>query len=139
LNEAQVTSQVKGFLESHGWRAVRNQRTVVAGAFQSGEPGMPDFLFLRYLENGVCLALWIELKAKSDRRACRCSQIVGTRRRCTVCDQKAWRERERARGAKVWRVDDIEVFIRDYDEFYGWLHAGSSARGQLDLLAEVKG
>jgi hypothetical protein len=138
LNEAQVTQQIRGFMESHGWRPIRNQRTVIPGAFQSCEPGTPDFLFLRYLPNGVCLALWIELKAKNARIVCRCSQVAGTRRRCTPCDQKAWRQREKARGAVVWQVDDLDWFLQEYQEFYGWLHTGESGRGQLDLLAGAR-
>lgn len=135
LSESDITGQIKDFLSHRGWRAIRHQRTVVPGAFQAGEPGMPDFLFLRYLERGYGLVLWVELKRPSDRRKCRCLQNAGTRKRCTVCDQANWRKREEGRGAKVWRVDDLEWFAEEYQREYGWLHRGATGRGQLELGA----
>lgn len=135
LDESQITKQVKDFMLAHGWRSVRMQRTVVPGQFQSGEPGMPDMLFIRYLENAVSLTLWVEFKTPQDRRKCRCAQILGTKKRCTVCDQAKWRDRERRAGGAVWLVDDLGRFIDAYDRQYGWLHSGDSGRGQLDLLA----
>ena len=133
LSESDITAQVKGFLEARNWRAIRMQRAVVPGAFQSGEPGIPDFLFVRYLDNGVALALWLEFKSPRDRRKCRCLEIRGTRKRCTVCDQHNWQQREKARGARVWRVDDLDRFSAQYEQAYGWLHKGDSARGQMEL------
>jgi hypothetical protein len=135
LVEADITNQIRDFMEHHGWRPVRMQRTIVPGQFSTCEPGTADFLFLYYLKNGA-LALWVELKKPKARMQCRCIQNRGTRKRCTACDQKAWQMRERARGGVVWSgVDDIEWFIEQYERAFGWLHSGDRARGQLDLLA----
>lgn len=144
LCEADITSQIRDLMEARGWRAVRMQRTIVPGQFSTCEPGMADFLFLYFLPNphnyAVTLALWVELKRPKARMACRCLQNRGTRKRCTFCDQKAWQMRERARGGVVWSgVDDLGWFIEQYDRAFGWLHSGEMARGQLDLLAGVKG
>lgn len=135
LREADVTAQVKLFMEHRGWRLVRNQRTVVPGQFQAGEPGIPDYLALRYLENGVVLAIWIELKRPGARGDCRCA--ARTRGLCTTCAQREWRVREQRRGAVVVRVDDIASFDRWYQTGYAWLH-GSDGVGQL-RLSEVEG
>jgi hypothetical protein len=142
LSEADVTGQVRSFLEAHGWRAVRIQRTVVPGQFQSGEPGQADFQFVYYLRSKVCpalsLTLWIELKKKGAKPRCRCLDIRGTKKRCTACDQKNWRDRERARGAVVWSgVNDIQWFVDEYQVRFGWLHEAGTGRGQLDLLAGI--
>src|SRR6516164_1724905 len=104
LVESDITRQVKDFMVAHGWRSIRNQRMVLPGTFQTGEPGMPDMVFIRYLQNGVALVLWVEFKKPGDNRKCTCVKNAGTRRRCTVCDQKAWRDRERQRGGIVWTV-----------------------------------
>jgi hypothetical protein len=115
------------------------QRTIVPGQFSTCEPGTADFLFLYYRKKGAnALALWVELKRPKARMTCKCLQNRGTRKRCTMCDQRTWRMREEARGGIVWTgVDNIEAFIRDYDAAFGALHTGDSARGQLDLLAGV--
>jgi hypothetical protein len=140
LSEASVTEQVKSFLEARGWRAVRNQRTVMPGHFQTGEPGMADFCFVYYKPTkrypALSLTLWVEFKKKNSRMRCKCIENRGTRKRCTMCDQKNWRDRERARGALVFTgVDDCEWFIEQYETLFAWLHTGDAARGQLDLLA----
>jgi len=138
LTEADVTSQVRDYMEAKGWRSVRMQRTIVPGQFSTCEPGTADFLFL-YYSRKAALALWVELKKPKARMYCKCLQNRGTRKRCTYCDQINWRAKERARGAVVWAgVDNIADFIAAYDKTYGWLHSGDSARGQLDLLAGVK-
>ena len=140
LLESQVTDQIRGFLESRGWRAIRMQRTVVPGAFTTGEPGMADFLFLYPLPDagayGVALQLWIELKNPRARMSCKCLVNRGTRRRCTFCDQRNWQRMERVRGFVVWSaVNDFAWFESEYQIHFGWLHSGVRARGQLDLLA----
>ena len=48
VQEREVTHAVKHYLELRGWRAIRFQRTVVMGAFQAGEPGQADYLFVKY-------------------------------------------------------------------------------------------
>jgi len=139
LAESDVTKQVRDFMESHGWRSVRMQRTIVPGQFSTCEPGTADFLFLYYARKAA-LALWVEFKRPKARMQCRCLQNRGTRKRCTFCDQKQWTDKERARGGIVWAgVADIDWFIEQYDKAFGWLHSGEVARGQLDLLAHVKG
>jgi hypothetical protein len=127
--EKQVTEQVRDYLKYRGWRAIRMQRTVVPGAFQSGEPGMPDYLFLRYLppfptpKGAAALCLWIEFKAPG-----------GKLRE----GQAEWHCRERLRGGSVWVVDDLDWFAELYEKHFAWLHSGDSAIGQMDLLAGVK-
>lgn len=135
LSESHISRQIRDFLTQHGWRIVRMQRTVVPGQFQAGEPGIPDLLALRYMPKGAGLILWLEIKRPEDRRSCRCAQNVGTRKRCSVCDQANWHKRERASGAAVWIVKNFEAFAETYQQRYGWLHSGDSAVGQLDLLA----
>jgi hypothetical protein len=139
LSESHITQQVRDYMELHGWRPVRMQRTIVPGQFSTCEPGTADFLFIYYLEGGApgrSLCLWVELKRPKARMRCRCLENLGTRKRCTACDQKAWRERERERGAIVWTdVVDIQTFIEAYERTFGFLHSGDRSRGQLDLLA----
>lgn len=113
LSESQISNQVKGFMEAHGWRALRNTRMIAPGRFQTGEPGMPDYLFLRY---SPIQTLWIEFKRPEDRRKCACLKNAGTRKRCTVCDQKAWKDREKLRGAMVWTVKDYDAFVTLYGD-----------------------
>lgn len=141
LSESHVMQQVRDFMEHRGWRPVRMQRSIVPGQFSTCEPGTADFLFIYYLPRRVCggsLSLWVELKRPKARMQCRCLQNRGTRKRCTLCDQRMWRERERARGALVWTdVSDIEKFIGEYERTFGFLHTGDCSRGQLDLLAGV--
>ena len=143
LSESQISRTVRDFMAAHGWRCIRFQRTVIPGQFSSAEPGCPDFGFIRYLEHGkilgAALVLWIEMKSATDRRSCRCLQNQGTRKRCTVCDQKNWHQRERLRGATVWIVSDFDFFEQLYDRHFSWLHTGETAVGQLDLLAGLRG
>lgn len=131
--EKQITEQVRDFLKYRGWRPVRTQFAFSPGSFQTGEPGMADYLFLRGTGPSVALALWIEFKGPRDKRRCTCA--VG--KQCKQCRQKAWQERERQRGFTVWVVDDFEWFAGEYARVYGWLHSGDQARGQLDLLTGV--
>jgi hypothetical protein len=124
LLEADVTTQVKDFMKVRGWRAIRHQRFVVPGAGQSGEPGQPDFCFLKYLQgrdgtyNGVCLVLWVELKRPKARQQCRC--VPGRKSKCTMCAQRDWRAREEARGAIVVQVSDITDFKEWYVPRFAW-------------------
>jgi hypothetical protein len=139
LNEADVTAQIRGYLEHRGWRPIRFQRTVMPGQFSTGEPGMPDFCFVRYIGTGelpaATLMLWCEFKQKGARAKCRCA-TKKPRQRCTLCDQKAWRDRERSRGAVVWtQVDSIDWVMREYERCFGWLHQ-EHGRGQLELLLQ---
>jgi hypothetical protein len=131
LSESDVTKQLKDFLRLRGWRILRHQVAMFAGA---GERGMPDLSAIRYLNStGAALVLWLEMKAPSDRRKCRCK--FGNKKLCTVCAQKKWHAEETARGALIVTVRNIETFIEWYDQRFGWLHAAGTGEGQLDLLA----
>jgi hypothetical protein len=136
LSEADVTVQIRGFLESKGWRIIRFQRTVVPGQFSTHEPGTPDLAAIFYVKDqsipGAAVVLWLELKKSGARAQCRCA-TKKPRQRCSGCDQAAWRQRERARGAIVWTVDSIDWFTKAYDAEFGYLHSGSMATGQLEF------
>jgi len=109
LKERDVVKQVKDFLAWRGWRAVRMQRMILPGSFQTGEPGMADYLFLRYSpeSTGACLCLWIEFKRPG-----------GPMRQ----GQMEWHERERIRGAAVWVVEELDDFMTLYNQHFGYLH-----------------
>lgn len=133
LSERAVTKQVTDFLEYRGWRAIRMQSALVKGelhTFRVGEVGIPDYLFLHYLEGkGVSLALWIEFKQPRDRDRCSCK--IGSKL-CRYCGQFNWRAREKLRGATVWKVKQFEPFELAYREAYGWIH-GPQGIGQMTL------
>lgn len=126
LKERDVTRQVRDFLEWRGWRPVRMQVAAFArptdGAMvRVGEVGMADYLFVRYLpRTGAALALWVEFKRPKGGRV--------------AAHQKAWHERERERGAEVWRVDDLDNFAARYEAAFGWLH-GPKGVGQMSIFA----
>src|SRR5579884_3739713 len=109
-------------MEFRGWRAIRMQRTVVPGAFQSGEPGIPDFLFIRYLPtefSGLSVACCVEMKRAKYGKLSE--------------DQKRWRDRETHRGAGVLKADD-SAHCADQDEgLVGWLHTGAWVQGQQQI------
>lgn len=137
LSEADVSQQVKDFLQSKQWRVVRHQRTVVPGSFQSGEPGIPDLQAVYYLgaaKPGLTVTLWLEVKSPRDRRTCNCSWRARAKKRgkCGVCLQADWHARERSRGAEVWVCDDFRSFEARYQAAFGWLHSGA-VRGQIEL------
>jgi hypothetical protein len=121
LSEADLTKLCVDFMEARGWRALRHQRTIVRGQFQTGEPGIPDYQFIYYLQKqpyGICLNLYVEFKRKSKTAQCRCAANAGSRRRCTFHDQLNWQRDERARGAVVWVVDDFAQFEREYRNYF---------------------
>ena len=122
LEEQRITKAVRAFLVNRGWRAIRFQRFVAPGSFQTGEPGIPDYLFVRYFRSphGAALAMWIEMKAPMGR---------------FQPGQQEWHQRETQLGASVWVVDDVGWFAEEYERIFGWLHSGPAASGQLDLLA----
>lgn len=158
LKEAAVTTQVRDFLKYRGWRAIRFQRFVVPGAGQSGEPGMPDFAFVRYMPAGAALWFWCEMKAqhKTDER-CRCEEraMDGRSGVCTFCAQRNWRKREMALSqgrAVILRVAGLDrhvmragpygdwspaadTFDAFYAQAYGWLHGPERGIDQLRLEA----
>ena len=140
LAEREVTKQVRDFLEWRGWRPVRHQRTAIPGSFSTGEPGMPDYCMIHYLEGvggklvGVSLVLWIEMKREGARMRCNCRES----HTCTMHAQMKWRAREEKRGAIVAQVASLSMFEPWYLERFGWLHRAGGV-GQLDLFALQEG
>jgi len=119
--EGKLSAELVAFLEGQGWRSKRNQRTFSRKGFSTGEPGMPDFLFLCYLPSGVTLALWIEMKTpKGELRP----------------QQKTWILRERGRGALVMVVDDVERFKCWYNTEFAWLATAKKAESTHALFSE---
>jgi hypothetical protein len=105
--EAKASKAFKAFMTKRGWRVIRNQRSIDARlGFSTGEPGMPDFQCLRYLQNGVTVVLWVEMKAPKGRLSPK---------------QKDWILRERSRGGLVMVVDDMDRFAAWYDSTFAWL------------------
>ncbi len=138
LLEKDVAKQIKDFLAAKGWRCVRTQFAHTPGMFSTGEPGMADYLFLRYMPAEAaparCLAMWVEVKGPNDQRTCRCR--AGEKKICKVCRQKAWHDRERQRGALVWELSALNRLLVEYEREFGWLHRGEQATGQLALGIE---
>ncbi len=95
VTEKDVARAVKDFMAAKGFRCVRMQRTVLPGQFQSGEPGMPDLLFLRYRDGAI---VWVETKAPG---------------RTLSPAQAQWRDMERMRwpDALVWTIHDPAEII----------------------------
>lgn len=121
--ERDVTQRVKDFLVARGWRPIRMQRTVMPGSFQTGEPGMSDYLFVQYLDDGACLCFWVEFKQQG---------------RALRPEQSTWIERERKRGAVCEVVDDFATFAAWYEVGYSWLHTADGPKpGQVDMFAGV--
>jgi hypothetical protein len=122
LLEADVTKQIKDFMEWRQWRPVRMQRTVIPGAFQTGEPGIADYLFIRYLHTefaGLAVTCWVEMKRQHRGK-------MGD-------DQIKWRDREKKRGAIVLKANDLRDFERKYEELFGWLRTESWVQGQQQI------
>lgn len=118
--EKEVTEKVRGFLKNKGWRPIRMQRTVLPGQFQTGEAGIPDFLFLYHLKPGITAALWVEFKRPG-----------GTLRK----GQPEWHAKERKIGALVWVVENFGDFETAYTRQFGWLHDGRLP-GQVEMMFE---
>lgn len=138
LTERDLSKQICDFMQYRGWRKLRNN---VGGRMGNegqmipfGERGMPDQLFLRYYRQptGGALVLWIEMKRPGANMKCRC--VPGDKRTCRNCQQRIWRDKERARGAVVIVADDLDEFCRWYDDHFGWVHSGPMADGQLRLI-----
>lgn len=109
LLEREVDKQVSKFLVERGWRRIRFQRTVIPGMFQTGEPGIPDCQYVRYLDrSGLAVVIWVETKRTRGGK-------VGQ-------DQIDWRNREKERGAVVLKVNDAEELRREYERRFTWLH-----------------
>lgn len=122
LLEREITKQIKGFMAWRLWRPVRMQRTVIPNTFQTGEPGMPDFLFIRYLRTGftgLAVTCWVEMKrAKRGKLA---------------EDQIKWRDTELLRGAIVLKANDLREFEQEYERLFGWLRTEQWVHGQQQI------
>lgn len=108
ITEAHVQQTVVQFLELDGWRAIRTDPVSDRSRGKGfGEPGMPDYLFLRYwkpdhLHNDtrpIGEMIWVEFKRKDKK---------------PTSHQLIWHSGERGRGAFVFVVDDIDEFTRWY-------------------------
>lgn len=121
--EAEIAKGVHEFMELHGWRRFR----MTSGCFiapsgapvRVGEPGVPDLLFVRYIErdtstygaskaSGVAYLVWIETKrAKGGKKA---------------EAQAEWHTAESAAGALIYTCNDLEAFRDWYYKRFGFLH-----------------
>lgn len=98
-----------------------------AGSYRVGEPGMPDYLFLYYLADVECLALWVEVKRPGDRDRCRCKPLET--KGCRVCRQQKWKETEMQRGGYVVQTNSLEDFAEWYERALGaWLNGPNGPR-----------
>lgn len=120
ISERDVARAVRDFLEYRGWRALNLERGNIPGQWRT-EPGIADYLFIRYdeAELGRADVMWIEFKSPTDRRKCRCKAGASRRAMCTVCSQALWRMAEEARGGRVLIVRDVDEFMSTYEEM-GW-------------------
>ena len=110
VTEAQLSKQVKDFLEIDGWRVFRMEplSNVIQKRY-SAELGCPDLLALRYggkrLVSVIYHAknegdiLWLEIKRRGKKPA---------------KHQAEWHAKERALGAEVWVCDDFDEFRSKY-------------------------
>ena len=118
-SEAEVQRSVVEYLEWDGWRAIRTEHAIERNGNgdikrKVGEVGMPDYLFIRYgqfrtnryglngkseMHSPISEVLWIEFKKRG---------------KSPTNEQFKWHEAERARGALVIVVDDIDAFREDY-------------------------
>lgn len=135
LREKSVEKQISNFMAHRGWRRIRNNVGMMAGAggrpVVFGERGMCDLTFVRYFPDpyGAALVLWVETKAPGASQTCRCRP--GDTKRCRTCNQAAWRAKERERGAVCWVVDNFEAFALLYEEKFMWLTLQGGAQGRL--------
>mgnify|MGYP003659669333 CR=1 FL=1 len=105
LTEADVTSQIKGYLEARGWYAIRLQsgtvRGVTRGTFMRvGKPGLPDWVFVRKW-GGYPIHLFCEMKKPGKKLA---------------PDQVAWFKDAEYRGLWTIWADSLEMFVEKYEE-----------------------
>lgn len=134
LTEKDIDRQISDFMAHRGWRRIRNNVGMMAGAggpVVFGERGMCDLKFVRYFAEpyGAALNLWVETKKPGASTSCRCRP--GDGKLCRTCNQAAWRQRERERGGVCWVVDDFREFETLYTQRFGWL---PSANGQWRLF-----
>lgn len=128
LLERDVSKAIKEFMQLRGWRPLRMQSGTFTNpqfsSFRVGEPGMPDYLFLYYLQDSECVALWVEMKRPGDSGKCRCADG----KLCRVCRQTKWRVDELLRGAVVVQARSLEEFAGWYEKYFAWLHGPDAPR-----------
>lgn len=103
LTEAQVTQQVKAFLESRGWTGFRLQAGLVRGftgnAFMRlAKKGTPDWVFVRARE-----ALFVEMKKPGAGLS---------------LDQRHWFEWAELSGIQRICADGLDEFMRRYGKIF---------------------
>lgn len=110
ITEAHVQQSVVQFLELDGWRPIRTDPVSDRSRGKGfGEPGMPDYLFIRYKNTPPGISwnigaphaevFWIEFKRYGQK---------------LKPHQQVWYDVETKRGALVMMVDDIDEFTRWY-------------------------
>jgi hypothetical protein len=145
--ESYLQQQVRDFLVWRRWRIIRHSPLLAVAkdgsgmpevfsrssadpyeqepargkkrVIRSGEKGMPDLQAIYYFPHAVSCTLWVETKQHG--KPLRPDQVI-------------WHDRERSAGAEVWKVDDLAIFMREYQTRFGWIHKGSTGRGQRELL-----
>lgn len=120
LLERDVTRITCDFLRAHNWRLVRLNVTSMPlkGQWVSfGERGMPDWLAIYYLPDGLAVLLWLEFKSKKGKLS---------------LDQELWHIREEKCGATVCTISDFESFHDWYLSKYDL--DNSPVKGQRELL-----
>lgn len=108
VHERDVTKAVIDYLRLRGWHCERQNM----GPF--GKGGVPDYVAIHYRRH---VAMWLEMKAPSDRRKCRCASKK--RGECTVCLQIKFSEMVRGMGGLVLRIADVDAFIAYYEQRFG--------------------
>lgn len=117
--EAHVQQTVTQLLEYDGWRAFRTEHAIERSNDEQrrfkrrvGEPGQPDYLYIRYnpvtylqpmdsVNRTDADVMWIEFKKPGEEPEPK---------------QLKWHAAERACGALVLVVDDIDAFRKWYEE-----------------------
>lgn len=144
--EARVVKELITFLEARGWRTVRMESGFVPGAGSFGEKGIADYCFIRYSDSasvpGAAIVMWIETKAPNYKPRCNCvarhrdpeTGRMKPEKVCRSCGQKRWQAAERARGALVLQVCDVEAFKAWYAGKFDWVPV---TEPQADLFEGV--
>lgn len=111
ISEAHVQEAVVQMLVLDNWRPIRTDPVSDRGRGKGfGEPGMPDYMFIRYhcrpevscvdgahgsdFARSIAGVLWIEFKAAGEK---------------PKQHQTTWHDRERARGALVMTFDSVDA------------------------------
>lgn len=114
LSEKDVERQISDWMQIHGWREfatgygeIRRGERLVATV---GEVGMPDRLFVRYLPDGRCDLVWVELKRPKG---------VGRSGGRLRKEQEDWARNERVRGAVVLVIDSLNELREQIAYYFG--------------------